>query len=206
MDFFFDQSILVISMTVLVFKFDSSGYDIDIVSWTLAKISIQKKTTLFLTPFALLLFFLQEKKSNKNMLNRYHSQFYVNGSVCDLSGKPRRSEVRVSAFGSNINKDEDNNDNNDNNSNSNDNDNNNNDDDQMMMIITIRIIRIRMIIRMIITIMITIIMITIIMMIIIIIIILIIILIIMMMMMIIIIIIIVIMIIIMIIVVLFIIL
>ncbi|XP_013401270.1 protein OS-9 [Lingula anatina] len=34
------------------------------------------------------------KKDAKNRLNRYHSQQYVNGSNCDLTGVPRRSEVR----------------------------------------------------------------------------------------------------------------
>ncbi|CAI9719789.1 Hypothetical predicted protein [Octopus vulgaris] len=31
---------------------------------------------------------------NKHLQNRYHSQWYVNGSRCDLSGKNRRTEVR----------------------------------------------------------------------------------------------------------------
>uniref|UniRef100_A0A0L8FW84 MRH domain-containing protein n=1 Tax=Octopus bimaculoides TaxID=37653 RepID=A0A0L8FW84_OCTBM len=31
---------------------------------------------------------------NKYLQNRYHSQWYVNGSRCDLSGKSRRTEVR----------------------------------------------------------------------------------------------------------------
>ncbi|PIK36196.1 hypothetical protein BSL78_26977 [Apostichopus japonicus] len=32
--------------------------------------------------------------SRKNRLNRYHSHNYVNGSTCDLNGKPRQAEVR----------------------------------------------------------------------------------------------------------------
>ena len=39
----------------------------------------------------------QEKGSkSKNRINRYHSQEYVNGTKCDLTGRPRRTEVRVS--------------------------------------------------------------------------------------------------------------
>ena len=33
----------------------------------------------------------------KSSLNRYHSQQYVNGTLCDLTGRPRKSEVRVCA-------------------------------------------------------------------------------------------------------------
>lgn len=45
-------------------------------------------------------FFLQEISSkNKNRLNRYHSQHYGNGSKCDLTQEPRKTEVRVSIVG-----------------------------------------------------------------------------------------------------------
>ncbi len=33
---------------------------------------------------------------SRNRLNRYHRQLYVNGTVCDITNKPRRAEVRVS--------------------------------------------------------------------------------------------------------------
>lgn len=45
-------------------------------------------------------FVLQEISSkNKNRLNRYHSQHYGNGSKCDLTQEPRKTEVRVSIVG-----------------------------------------------------------------------------------------------------------
>uniref|UniRef100_A0AAR2J168 Endoplasmic reticulum lectin n=1 Tax=Pygocentrus nattereri TaxID=42514 RepID=A0AAR2J168_PYGNA len=34
------------------------------------------------------------KATKQHKLKRYHSQFYVNGSKCDLNGSPRESEVR----------------------------------------------------------------------------------------------------------------
>lgn len=34
--------------------------------------------------------------SKQHRLKRYHSQTYVNGSKCDLNGRPREAEVRVS--------------------------------------------------------------------------------------------------------------
>lgn len=37
----------------------------------------------------------QDKKvKNYNRLNRYHSQQYINGTRCDLTGRPRKTEVR----------------------------------------------------------------------------------------------------------------
>ena len=33
--------------------------------------------------------------SNHNRLQRFHSQFYSNGTKCDLTGEPRKAEVRV---------------------------------------------------------------------------------------------------------------
>ncbi|KAK3106514.1 hypothetical protein FSP39_021483 [Pinctada imbricata] len=36
----------------------------------------------------------ESKYKARNRLNRYHSQQYVNGSKCDLTGKARRTEVR----------------------------------------------------------------------------------------------------------------
>ncbi|XP_060079073.1 protein OS-9-like isoform X2 [Ylistrum balloti] len=37
----------------------------------------------------------QDKRvKNYNRLNRYHSQQYINGSRCDLTGRPRKTEVR----------------------------------------------------------------------------------------------------------------
>ncbi|XP_074653408.1 protein OS-9-like isoform X1 [Tubulanus polymorphus] len=36
----------------------------------------------------------ESAKEKKERLNRYHSQQYVNGSMCDLNSKPRRTEVR----------------------------------------------------------------------------------------------------------------
>ncbi|XP_022301578.2 protein OS-9-like [Crassostrea virginica] len=37
---------------------------------------------------------MEIKSRNKNRLNRYHSQQYINGSKCDLTGKARKTEVR----------------------------------------------------------------------------------------------------------------
>ncbi|XP_061180649.1 protein OS-9-like [Saccostrea echinata] len=37
---------------------------------------------------------MEVKSRNKNRLNRYHSQQYINGSKCDLTGKARKTEVR----------------------------------------------------------------------------------------------------------------
>jgi len=39
-----------------------------------------------------------QEKIKKSPLNRYHTQSYVNGSVCDLTNKPRKAEVRVSCL------------------------------------------------------------------------------------------------------------
>lgn len=37
--------------------------------------------------------------SKQHRLKRYHSQSYVNGSRCDLTGRPREAEVRVRGGG-----------------------------------------------------------------------------------------------------------
>nr|XP_045624943.1 protein OS-9-like [Procambarus clarkii] len=36
----------------------------------------------------------KNSSETKNRLQRFHSQFYVNGTKCDLTGEPRRTEVR----------------------------------------------------------------------------------------------------------------
>lgn len=38
----------------------------------------------------------KNSSETKNRLQRFHSQFYVNGTKCDLTGEPRGTEVRVS--------------------------------------------------------------------------------------------------------------
>ena len=38
----------------------------------------------------------RNSSETKNRLQRFHSQFYVNGTKCDLTGEARGTEVRVS--------------------------------------------------------------------------------------------------------------
>ena len=38
----------------------------------------------------------QDDGRSRNAKQRFHSQTYVNGSECDLTGRPRSAEVRVS--------------------------------------------------------------------------------------------------------------
>jgi len=46
--------------------------------------------------YFLFLFFQEKPKPGKhNVVKRYHSQYYVNGSECDLTGKARETQIKV---------------------------------------------------------------------------------------------------------------